>query len=238
MAVVQLNLLPDIKKEYLQSQRTKGTLIGICIITTIAALALALIFFLLVYVVQPGLINGAQGEVDKRTKELKGITDIDKYLTVQNQLKSLPQLHEDTVAYSRMFGFLKTLNPAAPNNIRLASLQVDQETKELAITGASDSFQAFTVFQDTLKNALVSYKIDGKDQTPTLLFDPASMIVDQQDLTRDAGKQQLSFTMRINYNDVAFSPDSTDISLNIPKIETTQSAVNAPDSTNSAPKNQ
>jgi hypothetical protein len=225
---VQLNLLPDVKKEYLQSQRSKNTVISICIFTTIGALGLAAIFFLLVYLVQPGLIGATQGQIDAKTKQLKAVKDIDKYLTVQNQLKSLPELHNGKVLYSRLFGYLKTLNPAPPNNVRLASLQVDEENKEISITGASDNFQAFTVFQDTLKNATLGYKADGQDQTPAALFDPASIVVDQQDLTRSDGKQSLSFTMRIKYNEVAFSPQNTDPVVNVPKKETTQSAVNAP----------
>lgn len=225
---VQLNLLPDVKKEYLQSQRSKNTVISICILTTIGAIGLAAIFFLLVYLVQPGLIGATQGQIDAKTKQLKAVPDIDKYLTVQNQLKSLPDLHNNKVLYSRLFSYLKTLNPAPPNNVRLASLQVDEENKEISITGASDNFQAFTVFQDTLKNATLSYKVDGQDQKPALLFDSSSIVVDQQDLTRSEGKQSLSFTMRVKYNEVAFSPSNTDPVVNVPKKETTQSAVNAP----------
>ncbi|MBL8160038.1 hypothetical protein JNJ66_06305 [Candidatus Saccharibacteria bacterium] len=233
---VQLNLLPDVKKEYLQSQRTKNTLISICVLTTIGATGLAAIFFALVYLVQPGLIGGAQAAVDSKTKQLKGVKDIEKYLTVQNQLNSLPELHEGKVLYSRIFSYLKTLNPAAPNNVRLASLVVDEENKEISINGATDNFQAFSVFQDTLKNAKLSYKVDGETKEGDLLFEEGSIIVDQQDLTRSEGKQELSFTMRIRYNEPGFSPANTDPVLSVPKKETTQSAVNAPSLFEEAPR--
>lgn len=228
MASIQLNLLPDVKKEYLQSQRTKRSVISVCIITTIAALGLATAFFLLVYVVQPALIGATQSSVDGKSRQLREVADIEKYLTVQNQLKALPELHDGKVKYSRMFEYLKTLNPAAPNNVRFGTLVIDEETKEIAINGASDNFQAFTVFQDTLKNATVKSKLDGQDQPEFALFDNASLVVDQQDLTNLEGRQELTFSMRVRYNEDAFNPNATDTVLNVPKKETTGSAVNAP----------
>ncbi len=227
--MIQLNLLPDVKKEFLQAQRTKTTVIGISILVTLGAVGLTVFLFLTVYAGQPLLIASKQTEIDTRTEDLKSVEDIDKYLTIQNQLIALPELYDQKVIYSRLFEYLKVLNPAPPNNIRLSSLQTDQENKEIVFNGVAGNFQAFTIFKDTLVNAELTYKEDDEEQTGKL-FD--SVVIESQNLTRNQGRQELGFIVRATYNEFAFDPNIEDVKLNIPNIQTTQSITGAPSRAN------
>lgn len=225
--MIQLNLLPDVKKEFLQAQRTKATVIGVSILVTLGAVALTVFLFLTVYIGQPLLTAAKQGEIDSRSKELKAVEDIDKYLTIQNQLKTLPELYNQKVTYSRLFEYLKVLNPAPPNNIRLSSLQVDKENQEIIFNGVAGNFQAFTVFRDTLVNAELAYTQDGEEQKG-LLFAKDGIVIESQSLTRNQGRQELGFVLKATYNDFAFDPNIEEVTLTIPNIQTTQSITGAP----------
>lgn len=224
--MVQLNLLPDVKKEFIRAQRTKATVIGVAILVTIGSLALTLLLASIVYLVQPGLIKLAQNSINERGQELKGVPEIDKYLTLQNQLESLPGLHGDTEDYSRMFDYLKTLNPAPPNNVRLATLRIDKENSTLSMSGTTGNFRAFSVFEDTLRNATVSYKDENGEKQTVELFEQGGVVVQEQSLSGREGGNELSFTIEAVYNPEPFNPAASDIKLTIPDIRTTQSLTN------------
>lgn len=228
--MVQLNLLPDVKKEFIKAQRVKNTVIGVAILVTIGSLALTILLAAIVYLVQPGLITLTQGSIDERSEQLRNVEDIDKYLTVQNQLESLPELHQGTTEYSRMFDFLKRLNPAPPNNIQLTSLRIDTELQAVTMNGSTNGFKAFSVFEDTLRNAKVTYKeVSGEQQTVQLFMDNG-VVVSEQSLTNNNGTEQLSFTLEAAYNPEVFAPNNQDIKLSIPNITTSQSVTAAPSS--------
>lgn len=226
--MTQLNLLPDVKKEFIQAQRTKNTVIGVSILVTIGSVALTVLLLLTVYLVQPALVGIKQGEVDSRADELRAVPDIDKYLTIQNQLEALPELHDGKVVYSRLYDFLKILNPAPPNNIRLSSLQVDEENKIIIFTGITSGFQSFNVFQDTLRNANVTYKQENGEKTKEPLFAEGGIVIQSQSLATSQGTQELSFTLEATYMESAFSPGVINPKLSVPNIQTTQSVTGTP----------
>ncbi len=228
--MIQLNLLPDVKKEFLRSQRVKRTVIGISILVTIGAVALTAILFATVYFAQPGLIAIKSDEIQDRYKELKEVKDIDKYLTIQNQLAALPELHENKAMYSRLFSFLKTLNPAPPDNIRLSSLQINEEEKSILFTGTTSSFKSFNVFQDTLRKAQMTFKEAGSDEERTEpLFTENGITIENQSLATSQGKTEVSFSLRAVYNEAAFKFTSDDVGLKVPTAQTSQSVTGTPD---------
>lgn len=227
--MIQLNLLPDIKKEFIKAQKTKNVVISAAILTTIVALGIVVLLFLYVNIVQRLQLAAADTDIKTRTAQLKKVKDINKYLTIQNQLKSLPQLHEAKPLYSRLLGFLGTLNPGAPNSVSLSNLQVQNEVKTISFSGTAPTFEAFNVFVDTLKHANFNYKsapTETNVQTAQLF---KSVTVDSSNLTRSGGNQSLVvFTVRAEYKEEAFSTKSYDVTVAIPSIKTTDSVNNSP----------
>ncbi len=92
--MVQFNLLPDVKLEYVKTQRTKRLLTLISIVVSIVGLAVLFLSFVTVNVVQKKSLNDLSSDITKYSSQLKNVKDLDKILTVQNQLSTLKGLHD------------------------------------------------------------------------------------------------------------------------------------------------
>lgn len=225
--MIQLNLLPDLKKEYIKSQKTKGLVISVSILVTIGAVGLSALLFVYVTFLQQIQINLATDDINQKETQLKAVTDIDKYLTVQGQLAALPDLHNNKGSYSRLFDYLGVINPSSPSNINLSNLQLSADTKTMILTGTTGTFETLNVFVDTLKNAEITYKVNSQGDTlKDKMFN--QVLVQASGLAHVSGKNLVSFTVKVVYNPVVFDVQSTDITPNIPHITTTQSVTQSP----------
>lgn len=109
--MVQFNLLPDIKMQYIKAQRTRHLVTFIATLASIISIGLLLLALFFVYGVQRQLIRGLDDKIKKSSSSLKQVEDVDKILTVQNQLNSLTGLHESKPTISRVFGYLQKTTP-------------------------------------------------------------------------------------------------------------------------------
>lgn len=225
--MIQLNLLPDVKKEYLKSQKTKAVVISGSIIVTLGAVALSVLLFLYVTLVQQLQINIITGDIKKKSDEVNSIQDIGKYLTVQNQLKSLPELHDQKGVYSRLLSFLPVINPSPPNNVQLSVLNLTAEEKSVLFTGTTATFESLNVFVETLNNAQASYKEPGSEQVKTdKIFE--TVAVQSSSLGRINNVSTVSFTIRVTYKEAVFDARNTDVTASVPNIQTTSSLTDSP----------
>lgn len=225
--MIQLNLLPDLKKEFIQSQKTKGLVISTSILVTIGALGISIVLFIYVTFVQQLQINLATDSIKEKQNQLTAITDISKYLTIQAQLAALPDLHNGKGSYSRLFDYLGVLNPSAPNNINLSNLQLDATARTLIVTGTTGNFETLNVFVDTLKNAEISYKVQGQGEPlKEKMF--AQVLIQNTGLSRAANQNLVSFVVKVVYNPSIFDVRNTDIAATVPNITTTQSVTQSP----------
>ncbi|MBC7746834.1 hypothetical protein H7Y40_02545 [Pedobacter sp.] len=223
--MIELNLLPDVKKEFIKAQRTRNTVISVSIIATIGAGVLTALLLSYVYVAQPLLISSQTNAIKKSTAELKAIPEIDKYLTVQNQLNTIDSLHSGLYKYSRAFSFLQQLNPSEPNNVSFSSVIFDKTTNTIEFQGISRNFQALNVFQDTLKNATLTYK-SGDTENTVSLFD--QVVLQEAALSNVNNASVTSFKFQLVYPDVAFLSSSTDVKIAVPNLTTSDADRNAP----------
>lgn len=225
--MIQLNLLPDLKKEFIKAQKVKALVITVAIFTTLGAIGLSALLFVYVTFIQQVQIKFATDDISRKIQQLKGINDIDKYLTVQSQLASLPTLHEGKGLESRLFDFLSSLNPSPPNNVKLSELQVFTDDKAIVFTGISNSYETFNIFVDTLKHAQITYKTSGATDTTTEnMFD--QVLVQSADLSRSSGTAVVGFIVRTIYKDSVFDAKNTEMSVKVPSITTTQSVTQSP----------
>lgn len=224
--MIQLNLLPDIKKEYLKSQKNRALVIGISIIVTLVSIGLSVLLYVYVTFLQQFQITLATDDIKNKTQQLNQVTDLSKYLTIQNQLSALPDLHDNKGIYSRLLSFLPTLNPISPNSIALSQLQLITNERMVAFTGTTASFESLNVFVDTLRNAQVKYKDStGADQTNDM-FD--TVYVQSSSLDKSNGKTVVAFTVRANYVDSVFDARNTSVAVSVPNIKTSQSVTESP----------
>jgi Tfp pilus assembly protein PilN len=227
--IVQLNLLPDVKKQYLQAQKSKALVMSCAILVTLGAVGISVLLFLYVNFGQQLQSVLLTNDIKSRTAQLNNIQDLGKYLTIQNQLKALPDLHDQKGAYSRLFTFLPLLNPGSPNNVKLSVLQltgVDGD-KSVIFTGTTANYQSLNVFVDTLHNVQVSYKQPNADQ-PTTVKMFSTVDVQNADLSQSGNTKTVSFTLHAVYDPTVFDVHNTDVTATVPNIVTTPSVTGAP----------
>lgn len=225
--MIGLNLLPDVKKEFLKAQRMRNTVISLSILAMLIAGGLTVFLALFVYVGQSAAIATVKSDINKKQSTLENKPEITKYLTIQNQLVALKVLHSKDykILYSRLLDYLPQLNPAAPNNVQLGSVAITTDGTTITIQGSAQDFHAVDTFKNTLEQAKLTYKADS-DTKNVALF--SGVILKSASLTQDNGKSNVTFEFDLTYSPEIFSPDVTDFQLTVPKLTISDAQTNAP----------
>lgn len=223
--MIQFNLLPDVKLEYIRATYRRRMIIVISIVVSSIFAVIFALLFLFVRVNQPRHINHLNKDIDGQVRVLKDKKDIDKILTVQNQLGSLPELHGKKVFGSRVFDYLTQVTPAQAS---INNVDVDFEAKKINLKGQADTLATVNKFVDTLK--FTEFKIAGDNPREGKAF---SVVVLQQFgvAKSQAGSDTSSFEISFAYDEAIFSNTAQDdnavangVTLVVPKITTTRSA--------------
>jgi Tfp pilus assembly protein PilN len=156
--MVQFNLLPDVKIEYIKTRNRKRLIILISAIASAVFFAIFLFLLLFVRVNQTRHISDLNKDIKSRTTTIQSTQDLDKILTIQNQLNSLPDLHNKKVVSSRIFGYLVQVKPA---NTTISGVDVDFQSNTMSIKGSSDSLPTINKFVDNLKFTDYKVNIEG-----------------------------------------------------------------------------
>lgn len=157
MSTVQFNLLPDVKMEYVKAQRTQNLVVSVSILVAAASLGIFLLTLFVADVVQKKQLSDSAKDLKTYTAQLKDKPNVERIVTVQNQLKSLVQLHQAKHISSRLFAYLPSLTPT---NVQISDIKIDYAANTIEITGTSDSQQSINTFIDSLK--FTTYKL-GQD---------------------------------------------------------------------------
>lgn len=226
--MIELNLLPDVKREFVRAQRLRRQIIALMIFVSLVATGLVVLIALYVYGAQLALGAVLDSNIQNKAEELAQVEDLDNYLTIQNQLAALPELHDGKMIYSRLFDYLPVLNPATPNEIRLSQLNVEQETGSITIVGNAVDYRAVTVFENTLQNAQLSFNEYGsEEQRSEPLVQNVS--IDEVGLSEDVnGNRVVTFRATVDMNPAAFDRNNENTQVSVPNRNTTQSAQGVP----------
>lgn len=221
--MIEINLVPDVKQELLHAQRVRTTVISISVVVGIAAVGLVVLLAMWVYVVQAGRGYFADKAITDKSKALSQVPDINNTLTIQNQLSKLSSMHNDKKIDSRIFDVLQTVNPPAPNDIRVTNLQIDATKSTVTIQGqASNGYAALEVFKKTLAATNLQYTKDGQPVTVPLV---SSLNDADRSYGEDAnGAKVLRFTISFVYPAELFAATIPTLTIQAP------SSTNATDS--------
>lgn len=212
--MIQFNLLPDVKLEYVKAQRTKRMVVSSALIATAASFALFLLLFLTVHVVQEKSLADLDKDIKKYSIELKQTPDLNKILTIQNQLGELNKLHDEKLIGSRAFTIMQQLTPA---DVTISEFTADYEQGVITITGQAPALTKVNTFTDTLKFATFSTKEIQQEKA-------FSQVV----LTQfSRSEKDVTYSITTGFNPALFS-GLNEIALNVPKTVTTRSVVQQP----------
>jgi Tfp pilus assembly protein PilN len=212
--MVQFNLLPDIKIQYLRANRQKHTVVLVSTLVTVAAVAILAILLVIVFGLQKKNIADLNKDIKTTSSELQNTKDLNKILTVQNQLKALPKLHDDKPVATRLFAYLGQATPPNANNNRVLT---DFTQHTISISGTSDTLSTVNVYIDRLK-ATTYRTTDTANNSPSDSSDTQAF----SDVTLSAfGRDNTSttYTITMNFDPVIFS-EASDVTFTIGQSKT------------------
>lgn len=217
--MIQINLLPDVKVEYIKAKRTKRLVIVSSLVVSAVSLAVLFIVGSIVYGAQKIQLNNLDTAIKTNSNKLLATPDLDKVLTIQNQLNSLDKLHSDDPLTSRLPVFLKQLTP---NDVQISSVKMKYEDTTLIISGDAKNLESVNKYVDTLK--FTKYTTDSAPETEVSAF--SVIVLDSFKRTDKESK----YTIMFKFDPILFSRANKTITLIVPKITSTRSETERPTS--------
>ncbi len=212
--MIQFNLLPDVKIAYVKAQRTKRLVMGSALIATAASLAVFVLLFATVHIVQSKNLGDLDADIKKYSQELKDIPDLNKILTIQNQLSSVNAIHDVKPVASRVFVILQQVTPA---DVTISDYSVDYDNKVVSIKGDAPGLDKVNLYVDTLKFAkFKTENIEAKNAFREIVLSQFAR-----------GEKGATYEITLTYDDALFVNDQK-IELIIPKTVTTRSVTEQP----------
>ncbi len=220
---LQVNLLPEIKQQYIKAQSQRRLVISISIIVSAIAVVL-LISLLAIDLSQKKHLRDLNRDITNETSTLKNEPNINKILTVQNQLRSLTALHAGEPAAQRLF--TTYLNEVTPAKVSIDNLNISFTQYTAILTGTADSLSSINQYVDTLKTT--TYKSSAV-KTPTNAFSNVVLSTFGISGSTSTPNQAASYTINLSYDKNIFDITQQDITLSVPPITTRADVSQSPD---------
>jgi Tfp pilus assembly protein PilN len=217
--MIELNLLPDVKMEYIKAQNLRRMAFTISALVAVVSIVL-LGSLISVNQLQKKHLRDLTGDISKESAELKNKPQINKILTVQNQLNSLTDLHSTKPAAYNLFNYLYQVTPS---NVSISSLHTDFAQYTINVTGSTETLSDVNKYIDTLK--FTTYKTG--DGQKSLAFGNVVLAAFGLTGSAQAGAKPASFTINLSYDPKIFDI-TQDIELTVPTKTTTRSSVDNP----------
>lgn len=214
--MIQFNLLPDIKIQYLKAKRQEHAVILASIVAVITAVTVLVLLLAVVYGLQKKTLNDLNTDIKAASEELKSTKDLTKILTVQNQLNALPGLHDEKTVSSRLFDYLSVLTPS---DASLSNLTLDVELGTLDLSGSAQSLTAVNKLTDNFKFTQFTTETDTSKKN-------AFSEVVLASFAKDAEGTTYNITLKF---DPAIFAGADEPTLTVPNIISTRSEVDKPD---------
>jgi Tfp pilus assembly protein PilN len=214
--MIQFNLLPEIKIEYLKARRQKHMVMLGSVVVSAASIVLLVVLISIVFVLQKKNINDLSSDITSASNELQSTQDLDKMLTVQNQLTALPTLHNNKPVVNRLFGYITQSTPAAAS---ISRINVDFALHTMSMSGSADSLNTINTFADTLK--FTTYHTAHAPKVEKTAF--TSVVLS----TFGRDSKGATYTITLQFDAPIFS-ELEDITLTVPKKITTRSETEQP----------
>lgn len=215
--MIQINLLPDIKAAYVNAQRTKRFVVGISVISIVASFTFVGLLAGVSFGAQRIQLNSAQKAIEENMSKLDETKDLDKILTIQNQLLELTALHDSKPVVSRLFAYLQQTTPL---DVQIESFTISYEDSKITATGSAKSLEQVNKYVDTLK--FTEYSLGPEDTGAARAF--SSVVL----TSFSAADEKASYSIDMTYDEALFNSANTAIVLKVPSITTTRSQTQLP----------
>ncbi|PID31546.1 hypothetical protein CR983_00480 [Candidatus Saccharibacteria bacterium] len=239
--MIQVNLIPDIKRQYLQSRRLRNLTTSISILAGLGAVALVVIAGIIL-LLQVGREALADNAIKSEYEKLAAVEDLGELVTIQNQLTLLPAQHKNRSVDSRLFTVMEAINPAPPNDVSFTSVKLDPEAGLIVFEGlAKAGYPAVEAFKKTILNTKFEYA--EFDDLSQMVEVPLAEVVEEGETSygeTSSGDRVLRFSLTMQYAPSLFSNQAQQAKIVTPtkKIDVTDSKIRVPDSLFSSPADE
>jgi len=208
--VIEINLIPDVKQEYLKAKQARMMVISGAIIVSIVSVAIVILLAVYLFGIQALFSLKADEDIKTNQKSLMATADLTNMLTLQSQLTNISSLHDKENMSSRMFDVLTAILPVQPNQVTFSTVKYDAETKSMHIDGqAVNGFVAVDVFKKTIEATTFSYQEDNKTITRPVAN---NVVLSNMSYGEDAtGAKVLRFTVDFDYDPSLFASSSKSV---------------------------
>jgi hypothetical protein len=214
--MIQLNLLPDVKIEFMKLRRLERLVISIAIVIVGASVVVLAILISLVYGVQKNNLHNLNKNITTYESKIVSTPNLNKILTIQNQLAVLPSLDQQKPVVTRLFGYIQQLTPDA---VTISTLQMNFAQNSIQVSGNASNLAAINQYVDIFKFA----KYTTSSNSPSLnVF--SSVVLTNFGLSNG----QASYEINANYAPAIFSSNYSNVQINVPAITSTRSVYQLP----------
>lgn len=206
--MIEINLVPDVKQEFIRAKRVRTIVISGAILTGLASVGVVVLLALYLFGVQGVRTALADDNIKKEYETLKQVDDIENTLTIQHQLTKLSDLHNDKNITSRFFDLLVAINPSAPNNVSFSQAHLDAEEGVVRLEGqASNGYNAADALKKTILETSISYRDSNNELQTAKLANHVS--TPESSYGEDSsGRKVLRFTLIFEYEASFFARSS------------------------------
>jgi hypothetical protein len=208
--MVQINLLPDVKREFLHAQQSKHTfVVGAILSASVFLLALGLLYAY-VQLAQPRHLTNLQTDIDSGIAKTKEVPKAAEMVTVQGALNQLPGLQDKKQATSRLFALVTGFTPL---DVSYAEIKLDTTANTISLRGDTTNYEQANVLANNLKSAELTYTQNDTDSK----IKPFSQIVftnlgraEQADTNKS-----VSFQIDMQYDPALFMQSTSKLKLSV-----------------------
>ncbi len=229
--MIEINLLPNVKRELLKTRAMRNRVISISFLVGGASI---------VAVVVLALVLGSQiageavqnGVIKDRNDKLMAVEDLNKVVTIQHQLTKINEQHSRKKLNSRIFDVVTAVNPVVPNNVSFSDIKVNPESKTITLEGSAvNGYSAL----ETLKKTILNTKVQTTDGDKSSEVSLTKEIKDGDTSfgENSEGKKVLQFSFSFEYAEELLAPaNNGTVSVLTPtgKVDVTDSRQGIPDS--------
>ena len=229
--MIEINLLPNVKRELLKTRAMRNRVISISFLVGGASIA-AVVVLALILGSQIAAEAVQNGVIKDRNDKLMAVEDLNKVVTIQNQLTKINEQHSGKKINSRIFDVVTAVNPVAPNNVSFSDIKVNPESKTITLEGSAvNGYSAL----ETLKKTILNTKgqtTDG-DKSSEVSLTKEIKDGDTSFGENSEGKKVLQFSFSFEYAEELLAPaNNGTVSVLTPtgKVDVTDSRRGIPDS--------
>ena len=229
--MIEINLLPNVKRELLKTRVMRNRVISISFLVGGASIA-AVVVLALILGSQIAAEAVQNGVIKDRNDKLMSVEDLNKVVTIQHQLTKINEQHYGKKLNSRIFDVVTAVNPVAPNNVSFSDIKVNPGSKTITLEGSAvNGYSAL----ETLKKTILNTKVQTTDGDKSSEVSLTKEIKDGDTSfgENSEGKKVLQFSFSFEYAEELLAPaNNGTVSVLTPtgKVDVTDSRQGIPDS--------